>query len=50
MNLAKADGVVWELDAGDVEIDELGAVILAVAEGDREADLPYRSGGAVGDA
>ena len=42
------DGIVREADVGDVEVNELGAVVVALAEGDREADLPYRSGGAVG--
>ena len=32
----------------DVEVDELGEVVLALPEGDRQADLPYRCGGAVG--
>ena len=41
------DGVVWQTDVGDVEVDELGAVVVALSEGDREADLPYRGGGAV---
>ena len=43
MNLAKVvpeDGVVRETDAGDVEVNELVAVVVAGAEGDREADLP----------
>ena len=42
------DGVVGQTDVCDVEDDELGAVILAFSEGDREADLPYRRGGTVG--
>ena len=42
------DGVVLQTDVRDVEFDELGAVILAFSEGDREADLPYRCGGTVG--
>ena len=41
------DGVVREADAGDVKVDQLGAVIVALSEGDWEADLPYRGGGAV---
>ena len=44
------DGVVWEANAGDVEVDELGAVVVARAEGNREADLPNRDGGAIGDS
>ena len=40
------DGVVREADAGDVEVDQLGAVVVARAEGDGEADLPQRVGSA----
>ena len=29
------DGVVWQTDVRDVEVDELGAVVLAFPEGDR---------------
>ena len=31
----------------DVEVDELSAVVLALPEGDKQADLPYRCGGTV---
>ena len=34
------DGVVWHVDPGDIEVDELGAVVFAGPEGDKEADLP----------
>ena len=34
------DGVVWQADVGDVEVDELDAVVVALSEGDWEADLP----------
>ena len=40
------DGVVRAADAGDVEVDQLGAVIVTRAEGDRKADLPQGVGGA----
>ena len=40
------DGVVREADAGDVEVDQLGAVVVARAKGDGEADLPQGVGGA----
>ena len=30
---------------GDVEVDELGAVVVACPEGDREADLPNQDRG-----
>ena len=44
------DGVVRQADVGDVEVDELGAVVAASPEGDREADLPDRERGTVGDS
>ena len=34
------DGIVRQADVRDVEVDELGAVVLALSEGDRQADLP----------
>ena len=35
------DGIVWEADVGAlVEVDELGVVVTAVAEGNWEAYLP----------
>ena len=42
------DGIVRQANVGNVEVDELGAVVVALAEGDREADLPHRCGGAIG--
>ena len=49
MNLAiPEDGIVWQTDVGDIKVDELGAVVVALSEGDREANLPYRRGGTVG--
>src|SRR4051812_39657715 len=44
------DGVVRQADVSDVEVDELGAVVAAGSEGDREADLPDRDRGTVGDS
>ena len=43
------DGVVRQANVSDVEVDELGAVVVACPKGDREADLPSRDRGAVGD-
>ena len=34
------DGIVRQADVRDVEVDELSAVVLALSEGDRQADLP----------
>ena len=41
------DGIVWHAGVGDIEVDELGVVVVALTEGNREANLPYRGGGAV---
>ena len=41
------DGIVWQVNVGNIEVDELSTVVLALPEGDREANLPYRGGGAV---
>ena len=41
------DGIVRQTDVGDVEVDELGAVVVALPEGGRKADLPYRCAGAI---
>ena len=44
------DGIVWQADVRDVKVDELSAVVLALSEGDRQMDLPYRCGGTVGNS
>ena len=44
------DGIVWQTNVGNVEVDELGTVVLALSESDREANLPYRSDGAISDS
>ena len=44
------DGIVSQANVSDVEVDELGAVVVACPEGDREVDLPNRDCGAVGDS
>ena len=41
------DGVVWQVDVRDIKVDEIGAVVVALPEGDRQADLPYQCGGTV---
>ena len=42
------DGIVRQTDVGNVKVDELDAVVFTLSKGDREADLPYRGGGAAG--
>ena len=44
------DGVVRQANVSDVEVDELGAVVVTCPEGDREVDLPNRDRGAVSDS
>ena len=34
------DRIIRQPDVGDVEVDELGVVVVALAEGDWEANLP----------
>ena len=34
------DGVVRQANVSDVEVNELGAVVVARPKGDRESDLP----------
>ena len=34
------DGVVRQADVRDIEVDELGAVVVALPKGDRKADCP----------
>ena len=42
------DGIVRQADVRDVKVNELGALVLALPEGERHADLPYWCGGTVG--
>ena len=44
------DGVVWQMDVGDVEVDELGVVVVALSEGNWKANLPYRNSGTISDS
>ena len=41
------DGIVWQENVGDVEVNELGAVVVALPKGDWKANLPYRSSGTI---
>ena len=35
------DGIVWQANVGNVEVNELGAVVVALPKGDQKAKLPY---------
>ena len=51
MKCYKMQGVtVWQANVGNVEVNELSAVVFALSEGDREADLPYRGGRTINDS
>ena len=44
------DGIVRQADVSDVKVTELGAVVVALPEGNRKADLPYRNRGTISDS
>ena len=44
------DGIVRQADVGDVEVNDLGAVVVALPEGNRKADLPYWNSGTISDS
>ena len=52
MNMAwvPEDGVVRQANVGNVEVDELSAVVFALSEGDGEAGLPYQGGRTISDS
>ena len=43
-------GIVWQANVGDVEVNELGAVVVVLPKGDRNANLPYWNGGTISDS
>ena len=45
-----ADSIVGQTDVGDVKVDELGAVVVALPEGDWKANLPYGNSGTISDS
>ena len=44
------DGIVRQADVSDIKVNELGAVVVALPEGNRKADLPYRNCGTISDS
>ena len=44
------DGIVRQANVSDVEVNELGAVVVALPKGDGKADLPYRNCGTTSDS
>ena len=44
------DGIVWQTNVGDVEVNKLGVVVVALSKGDRKANLPYRNSGTISDS
>ena len=37
------DGIVWQANVSDVEVNELAVVVVTLPEGNRKVDLPYRN-------
>ena len=44
------DGIVRQADVSDVEVNELGVVVVVLPEGNSKADLPYRNRGTISDS
>ena len=44
------DGILRQADVGDVEVNELGVVVVALPEGNRKVDLPYWISGTISDS
>ena len=44
------DGIVRQANVRDVEVNELSAVVFALPEGNRKANLPYRNRGTISDS
>ena len=44
------DGILWQVNVGDVEVNELGPVVVALPKGDCKANLPYRNSGTISDS
>ena len=44
------DCIVGQTDVGDVKVDELDAVVVALPEGDWKANLPYWNSGTISDS
>ena len=44
------DGVVWQVDVSDIEVDDLGAVVVVLPEGDRKGNLHNWNSGTIGDS
>ena len=42
------DGIVCQANVGNIKVDELSTLVVALSEGDQEADLTDRCRGAVG--
>ena len=41
------DGIVWQADVGDVEVNELGAVIVVLPKSYGKTNLPYWNSGTI---
>ena len=44
------DGVVWQANVSDIEVNEFGAVIVALPKGDGKTNLPYQNSSTICDS
>ena len=44
------DGILWQANVGNVEVNEVGAVVVALPKGDWKANLPYQNSGTISDS
>ena len=44
------DGIVRQANVSDIEVNELGAVLVALPEGNMKADLPYQNRETISDS
>ena len=44
------DGIVRQANVSDVKVNEHGAVVVTLPEGNQKADLPYRNRGTISDS
>ena len=44
------DGILWQANVGDVKVNELGVVVVALPKGVTKANLPYWNGGTISDS
>ena len=44
------DSIIQQVDVSNIEVNELGAVVVALPKGDWKANLAYQKGGTISDS